>query len=189
MVKVFNTKLTTTNTTKMHPLALAAAPLLPWQITRLATHSPSGYPGSTPYNTVSLTITDPNTLSLGRTRFGAALFPSSTVNCTVKWLAYGGEEPYLGRATPCSGINHGRWTVELVRGNRSGYGGSGTTDFGVRLGLEESITLNEGPVSLNGTVLVAQELVETRCLSKAGCGGTVPDFEVLPPGEGVVERV
>ncbi|KAK0704415.1 hypothetical protein B0H67DRAFT_497478 [Lasiosphaeris hirsuta] len=197
----------------LFPLTLALAnPLLPWQITHLGTHSPSGRAGNSPYSSLFLSITDPNTLSLGRTRSGPALFPPSTVNCTLKWLAYGGEQPY-GRATPCTAIGHGRWTVEMVRANHSGYGGSGTTDFVVGLRLEESIILNEGAVSLvfggaQGFWLSTEDgnlfgscggsgvcnwglkngtVLVTQELVEARCLGNtgcvkIPDFEVLPGG-------
>ncbi|KAH6839539.1 hypothetical protein B0I37DRAFT_408946 [Chaetomium sp. MPI-CAGE-AT-0009] len=142
----------TTGVTALHPPTL----LTPWQITRLSTHSPSGYPSTHPYSRLAFTISDPNTIVLGTTHFGSAGFAPTSANCTVWWLAHDSEpDPREGgwvntcgesEATAGGGglVVQGKWTFEVVEG--SGGGGGVTTDFGVRVRLEEAVTLSKGSV-------------------------------------------
>jgi len=134
------------------PLITLAAPiasdLKPWEISTLSTHSPSGRSGNAPYSSLFVTITDPNTIPLGKTRYGEAAFPPSAANCTARWNSYAGEDPF-GQIIPCEveNFNSGRWTMEIQKANATGNGASATRDFKLRFGLEESMILDEGIVS------------------------------------------
>ncbi|KAK5651823.1 hypothetical protein OQA88_11592 [Cercophora sp. LCS_1] len=125
----------------------ANTPLKPWEISTLSTFTPSGRAGNAPYSSLFLTITDPNTISFGTTRYGDATFPPSTTNCTIRWNAYT-EEPY-GWIIPCTTeyLNQGRWTIEIQKYNTTEYGPSPTRDFRLRFVLEESMLLTDGILS------------------------------------------
>ena len=133
------------------------ATLLPWTIPHLGTHSPSGYPANHPYSTLGFTVSDPNTITLGSTRFGDASLPASTVNCTVAWLGYssaGDDNPRDGGwTTPCGGGGldqvggaQGRWSFRVVNGTAVAGGGGLTTDFGVVVAREQAVILAGGGV-------------------------------------------
>ncbi len=132
--------------------AINTTALLPWTIPHLGTHSPSGYPANHPYSTLAFTVTDPNTITLGTTRFGDASFPAASVNCSVAWLGYSGvgDNPRDGGwTTPCGGGTldgvggaQGRWTFRVVNGT----GGGLTTDFGVVVAREQAVILANGGV-------------------------------------------
>lgn len=149
-------------------------PLLPWLIPRLSTHSPSGYPANHPYSRLSFAISDPNTITLGATRFGDAAFPPSAANCTVWWLGYtdtprdsnprdGGWvntcEPPAGDGGPLQG----KWTFRVVNGTA---GGGVTTDFGLVVALEEAVVLGNG-----GIVAVRFEGEAQFRVGRAGSSG------------------
>ncbi|KAM7198723.1 hypothetical protein V8F20_006038 [Naviculisporaceae sp. PSN 640] len=126
-------------------------PLRPWNVTRLNTGSPSGRPASFPYSGIYVTITDPNTISMGPTNFVEAFFPSSTVDCTIRWNSYF-EEPY-GWVTPCVGnISHGKWTVEMLKApipaneSESWSQPSPTRNFILKFRLEDGVVLDNGRV-------------------------------------------
>ncbi|KAM7216075.1 hypothetical protein V8F06_008548 [Rhypophila decipiens] len=123
-------------------------PLRPWNITRLNTGSPSGRPASFPYSAIYATITDPNYISLGPTNFVEAIFPPSTVECTIKWNTYF-EEPY-NIVVPCTGSqSNGKWNMEVLTSTNTSEDWnppSPTRNFRLRFRLEESIVMNEGRV-------------------------------------------
>lgn len=123
------------------------SPLLPWQITGLSTHSPSGRPGNSPYSSLFVALTDPNTIpfSAPASFQGPAIsLDPISANCSVKWNAYS-EQPF-GWVTPCADVApaSGRWTVEMVKGNATAEGASATRDFRVRVVLERSVILHSG---------------------------------------------
>ncbi|KAL2158148.1 hypothetical protein VTH06DRAFT_4716 [Thermothelomyces fergusii] len=129
-------------------LALDTSTLQPWQITRLWSHSASGYPGSHPYSRLSFEIREPNTVVVGETGFGAAAFAPSAVNCTVWWLGYAsvGESP-RGWVNTCDEMDtrQGKWTFEVLEGTGGGLEWI-TADFGLRVTLEEGVVLQTGGV-------------------------------------------
>ena len=91
----------------------------------LSTFSPSGRPGSSPYSTLNVTISDPNTVPAGQTPTGTAVFPPSTGTCGV---AFTGASVPWGVEQPCtSDSEYTTWTVTL---NEPASGtASGTTNF------------------------------------------------------------
>lgn len=121
----------------------------PWTINDLYTFTPNGWPGSTPYSTFFVSITNPNTISLPETRWGSVSFPSTTANCSTKWNGFTKEDPF-DRIVVCDagGFGEGRWTMEIQRANSTGHGPSPTADFTLQVKLEESIWLNEGLLRL-----------------------------------------
>ncbi|KAK3944381.1 hypothetical protein QBC46DRAFT_252359 [Diplogelasinospora grovesii] len=167
--------------------------LKPWEISYIGTHSPSGYAGNPPYASVFVTISDPNTIFIASTRFGDAEFPSSTANCSVRWLT-ATDNPY-GWINTCTDIYFGKWTVEVLKRNDTDWP-SATENFLLGFTLTEAVILNSGTISktwagtgafavgenLGGScggsgvcnwgledekrpVLVNQTLIETRCLA------------------------
>ncbi|GAB1319966.1 hypothetical protein MFIFM68171_10176 [Madurella fahalii] len=123
----------------------------PWLITTLSTHTSSGRPGNTPYSYLFVSITDPNTISLGRTRFGDATFPPSTANCTLRWNAFSNdtaEDPFY-HSIPCelANFNSPRWTMEVQAANVTGDGPNPTRDFTLKFEQEMSVILDEGIIS------------------------------------------
>ncbi|KAK4139800.1 uncharacterized protein C8A04DRAFT_15519 [Dichotomopilus funicola] len=183
--------------------------LLPWQVTTLTTHAPSGRPGNPPYSVLFVNITDPNTIPVpfNGTSMGSPIsFPPLSAACVLRWNGYVSldtypEEDPFGRVTDCTvgpaAVNlatAGRWTVTVGKQNETGYGPSATRDFTLTFGLEESMMVEQGIVSvryegtgsfavgenlglecggsgtcnvwLNETVVeVEQKLVATTCLS------------------------
>ncbi|KAK0631364.1 hypothetical protein B0T14DRAFT_572446 [Immersiella caudata] len=131
------------------PFTILAAPsLLPWKITALSTFTPSGRSGNPPYSSLTVTITDPNTIPLGKTHYSSETsFPPSNATCTTKWNSYISESPF-DKNIPCQSdnFNAGRWSVVMQKGNGTGDGPSATRDFRLRFELEESMMLNEGIV-------------------------------------------
>ncbi|KAK1830492.1 hypothetical protein QBC39DRAFT_308734 [Podospora conica] len=131
------------------PLTLAQtlpSPLLPWQLTTLTTSSPSNRPGNSPYSSLFLSITDPNTIPFTAppSYHGPAIsLPPISANCSVRWNALA-EQPF-GRVTPCADVapGSGRWTVEMGPGNATASA-SATGDFRVRVVLERSVVLHDG---------------------------------------------
>ncbi|KAF2689363.1 hypothetical protein K458DRAFT_384014 [Lentithecium fluviatile CBS 122367] len=92
--------------------------LTPWQLDALSTFSPSGRPGNYPWLTITASLTDPNTLTLGTSpeNNSTVTLPSGAqaLNCQAKWLA--GETPF-GRSWPCdnSGEADGYWTIQIPK--------------------------------------------------------------------------
>ncbi|KAK3374659.1 hypothetical protein B0H63DRAFT_480704 [Podospora didyma] len=144
----------TATVTALFVIAALAAPndtslaVKPWEISGVGTHSPSGYPANAPYSTLFVSISDPNHIVLGSTRFGDAAFPPSSVNCTVRWLG-ALENPY-GWVNTCTDINHGKWTVEILPGVVTTSGpqsySSPTTNFVLRFTLSEAVVLMTGTI-------------------------------------------
>jgi hypothetical protein len=123
------------------------SPLLPWEVSRLSTFSPSGRPGNSPYSSLYVAITDPNTIPFpSPASFQGPVVSLSPIsaNCSVRWNAYS-EQPF-GWITPCADVapGSGRWTVEMVKGNATAEGPSATRDFRVKIVLERSIILHTG---------------------------------------------
>jgi hypothetical protein len=89
--------------------------LAPWQLTALNTFSPSGNPGNYPWSTITLSLTDPNTLTLGPANSTSPITipaDASAKNCAAKWII--GETPF-GRSWPCEQDgSSGWWTLEIV---------------------------------------------------------------------------
>ncbi|KAL2155721.1 hypothetical protein VTH82DRAFT_463 [Thermothelomyces myriococcoides] len=149
-VSLFGFLLPLTGTAAATALGLNTTILQPWEITRLSTHSPSGYPANHPYMRISFGIRDPNTIVLGDTPFGDADFVPSAVNCTVWWLGYAAAGPNPvegGWVNTCDEMDsrQGKWTFVVLDGTEST--GRITTDFGLRITLEEAVTLKTGGVA------------------------------------------
>lgn len=142
------TTITTTNNNNSHLNFTLPHPLLPWQVTHLSTFSPSGYPANHPYSRLTVTIADPNTITLGPTRFGDAAFPPTNTTCVVWWLAWS-EDPREGPwVNTCGEIRSGKWTVEMLPPPATGEEkGSPTTDFVLRFTLSEAVVLGRGGVA------------------------------------------
>lgn len=134
--------------------------LLPWQVTTLTTHAPSGRPGNPPYSVLFVNITDPNTIPVpfDGTSMGSPIsFPPLSAACVLRWNGYvtTPEEDPFGRVTPCNvgpaAVNlatAGRWTVTVGKQNETGYGPSATRDFTLTFALEESMMVEQGIVSV-----------------------------------------
>ncbi|KAK4158656.1 hypothetical protein QBC43DRAFT_328595 [Cladorrhinum sp. PSN259] len=154
------------------PTALSVsipADLKPWLVTAVGAGTPSGRSNNPPYSSLRISISDPNTIPLGPTRYSTMTsFPPSNATCFLKWNAFNGEDPFAkfgaGAAIPCWSDNFsaGRWSMQLLSQNVTGYGPSATRDFRVRYELEESMILDDGIVTMTfaGTVgfAVGQEL-------------------------------
>lgn len=97
------------------PLAIAASPLKPWEISRLTTFSPSGRPGSSPWSVINITISDPNEVI------------NSPAICSGKWTF---EEPPYGIVNTCSEVPGGKWTFVMLQSE--GSSPSPTMDFKLR---------------------------------------------------------
>lgn len=117
------------------PIFAQTNPLKPWEISHLSTFSPSGRPGSSMYNILNLTITDPNTLPAAHTPTGTAVFPPSTAICNTSWVS--GNEPY-NQVLNCTAIDYGYWTFEILEANTTDYH-SGTQNFDVKITLVDSV--------------------------------------------------
>ncbi|AEO69721.1 uncharacterized protein THITE_2052408 [Thermothielavioides terrestris NRRL 8126] len=152
-------------TPTMAALSINTTSLQPWQIPRLSTHTPSGYPANHPYWSLSFAVADPNTIVVGQTRFGAAAFPPTTANCSVRWLGYAGagEDPrghtYACGSGDADAADTGRWTFRVANDSASAI-----SDFALRVGLEEAVVLETGAVDEDAPVLVQQRLVEVQCV-------------------------
>jgi hypothetical protein len=109
----------------------------PWEVSSLSTFSPSGRPGSSPYSTVNITITDPNTIQAGPAPNGEAVFPPSTAICNVSFV---GDAPPYNRAVNCSGVQYGFWTFEMLEAKNTSYP-SATTNFDVRFTHVDNVTV------------------------------------------------
>ncbi|KAH6612256.1 hypothetical protein B0J18DRAFT_470373 [Chaetomium sp. MPI-SDFR-AT-0129] len=147
------------------------AALLPWHLTALSTSSPPGMPAVHPYSHLFFTIADPNTITLGTTHFGDAGFPPSAVNCSVWWMSFGDDPRDTGVENACDAMLpgvRGKWTFTVVEGRDPTRGV--TTDVGLRIGLEEAVSLETGgavSVRFEGEVVlsVGEEMAGT-------CGGS-----------------
>jgi hypothetical protein len=147
--------------------------LQPWQITDLWTYTPNGWPGSPPYTTFSVSITNPNKIPLPETRYGVVSFPPSTAICNTRWIdVYSNETPF-DRVIPCEtadGFGEGKWTMEIKRTNVTGYGPSPTRDFMLEFKLEESMVLNDGVVRLKFVGRAGFSVSDSLKLNCAGSG-------------------
>ncbi|KAK3994236.1 hypothetical protein QBC44DRAFT_306426 [Cladorrhinum sp. PSN332] len=126
------------------------APLLPWQITRVSTFSPSSYPASHPHSRIFLTISDPNTITVApRHHFGEVEFPPSTANCSVYWQSHS-EDPRSPEwpLNACSEISTGKWTFEIRTGisNIGVSGSAATRNFLAVIKLSEVVVLGTGGI-------------------------------------------
>ncbi|KAK4154922.1 hypothetical protein C8A00DRAFT_32280 [Chaetomidium leptoderma] len=185
--------LTTAAAIPLSSLSTNATSLLqPWQITTLSTHSPSGYPANHPYSSLRFSITDPNTITLGATHFGDAAFAPSQANCSVWWLGpteNPRDERWTSTCADAAPAMQGKWTFQVVGGSGGeGAQNSVTTDFGLRVVLEEAVVLGTGGVvqlrfegeakfrrgggvgkgggrGESAPVVVQQKLVEMRCVA------------------------
>ena len=125
-------------------LSLSSAALIgphdtpaPWEVSSLSTFSPSGRPGSSPYSTVNITITDPNTIVAGRSPTGMAGFPPSTAICNASFV---GSDPPYNKVLNCSETKYGQWTFEMLKTNNTGYP-SATTNFDIRFTRVNNVTV------------------------------------------------
>jgi len=126
--------------TRLLPLAIAATigpndTPVPWEISSLATFSPSGRPGSSPYSILNITITDPNTTAAGPAHRGTAVFPPTTAVCNATFV---GEAPPWGRALNCSETSYGHWSFEMLEPAENP---SATTNFDVRFTHVSNVTV------------------------------------------------
>src|SRR5690242_12784061 len=88
---------TLASTTLAAPAVEARATTLkPWQLTGLVSYSPPGRPDSYPWSTITINLTDPNSLDLGTSRLDntTVTIPAGNkaVNCKAEWLR--GENPF-----------------------------------------------------------------------------------------------
>lgn len=153
-------------------------PLRPWNVTRLNTGSPSGRPASFPYSGVYVTITDPNTISLGGSTSlpsHEAIFPPSTVDCTIRWNSYS-EQPY-NWVIPCVGnLSHGKWSVEMLKApapaneSESWNQPSPTRNFILKFRLEEGVVMDNGRVVTK--IYEGKELFSVAKNLDFVCGGS-----------------
>ncbi len=97
-------------------LAAAQHTLLPWQVPKLYTFSPSGRPSSSPWYSLNATIIDPN-------------FSNTTTECSTKWTY---ESPPYKQVHNCSEAAYRKWSFEILETNSSSEYPSPTTDFGLR---------------------------------------------------------
>lgn len=139
--------------------------LKPWIVTSAGAGTPSGRSNNPPYSSLRISIADPNTIPLAPTRYSnMTSFPSSNATCYLKWNSYNGEDPFEKGAIPCTSENFaaGRWSMQLLRQNVTGWGPSATRDFQAKFVLEESMVLDDGIVTMTFTgtagFAVGQEL-------------------------------
>lgn len=88
-------------------------PILPWQIARLATFSPSGRPGSSPWSQINFTIVDSKMILAGPTPTGTAVFEPVAAGCSTQWRTYDYETPF-DNVVNCRDITHGYFTFEML---------------------------------------------------------------------------
>ncbi|KAF2639173.1 hypothetical protein P280DRAFT_470568 [Massarina eburnea CBS 473.64] len=88
--------------------------LTPWNLTRAIISTPSGRPGERLWATITVNVTDSNTLNLGTGTDGVAVTagPSEGLNCKATFLPT--EGPW-NRSWPCdpNGKQEGYWTMNL----------------------------------------------------------------------------
>ena len=136
-----------------------STPLSPWQVTRVNTHSPSGYAGNPPYCTVFLTISDPNAFDLGDSRFGRVIIPASTTNCSAMCDCRA-EKPY-NTVYHCDITRFGLWTFQITSG--------GTEGMDVNFTLVNKVSMQSGVVSQTYT---GQGHFEVGQNMGGSCGGS-----------------
>lgn len=128
------TTLTLTGLTIATPITSrqSDAPLSPWEITSLFSYKPSSQPGPPKASSISLRISDPNTIKLMRaSRFGFAVLGEFTADCTVSWSFPDGQPPFNQEilCSPFGGSSNGNISVTLLPGS----GGETVLDFGVKI--------------------------------------------------------
>lgn len=90
--------------------------LRPWLLPKVDTFSPSGRPGSSPFDTINITIIDPNTITSG-----PVTFPPITANCSAQfeWNYAGGTDPPnalpWGVVQHCQPVRDGVWTFKILK--------------------------------------------------------------------------
>jgi hypothetical protein len=91
-----------------------SGPYAPWEITKLYTFSPSGRPGSSPYSTINLTISDPNTIYAGSAPMTAILFPPNSANCSTQFTT---ESQPWDKVINCTEQSWARgfWSFEMLK--------------------------------------------------------------------------
>lgn len=109
----------------------------PWEVSSAWTFSPSGRPGSSPYSTVNVTITDPNTVLAGPAPRGSAIFVPTTTVCNASFTP--STLPY-NKVYNCSEVQYGYWTFEMLEANNTQYA-SATTNFDVRFTHVDNVTV------------------------------------------------
>lgn len=128
------TGLTLTSFTAATPLTSRQVngPLSSWKITSLFSYKPSSQPGPPKASSISLRISDPNTITLMRaSRFGFAVLPPFTADCTVSWSFPDGQPPFNQEilCSPLGESSYGNFSVTLLPGS----GGETVLDFGVKV--------------------------------------------------------
>lgn len=135
------------------PLTVAALTLnttgtQPWQIPRVFTHSPAGYPGGHPYSWVDFTVSDNSTILFGLTHWGsyAGFYPSAT-NCSIWWvhneLSYDDPRGQVRTCAPPNGGHSGVWSFEMLKGTED-Y--RLTTNLTLRIAREDTVILEQGGI-------------------------------------------
>jgi hypothetical protein len=134
----------------------ASNDVAPWQITNVAAFKPSGRPNSSPTSTLSVTLSNPNTVRLQKTPTGYAVLPAFKARCRWEWETKSGM-PY-GVETVCTPVDtdniYGSLTMKLSPGNG---GSSPHGDFGLDIVESRDVTVlqtqyirvYEGAVKLN----------------------------------------
>jgi len=128
--------------------------LKPWLVTSVGAGTPSGRSNNPPYSVLRISISDPNTIPLAPTRYSdMTSFPSSNATCYLQWSSYNGEDPFEKGAIPCTSENFsaGRWSMQLLKQNVTGWGASATRDFKAKFELEEGMILDDGVVTMTFT--------------------------------------
>ncbi|KAF2011086.1 hypothetical protein BU24DRAFT_427296 [Aaosphaeria arxii CBS 175.79] len=74
--------------------------LLPWEITGVGGHSPSGRPGNDPHSTITIWINNPNTIPVrSAPHNGNVVLSPLWSNCTISWIKK--EDIPWGVPQPC----------------------------------------------------------------------------------------
>ncbi|OSS50381.1 hypothetical protein B5807_04810 [Epicoccum nigrum] len=96
------------------PLEARQDELKPFEVTGMASSSPPGRPGSTPWRYIRASATDPNSYFLTEgTRNLTIPAGSQGINCEARW--YRGESSH-GRTWPCDYTENGHWALQVLPG-------------------------------------------------------------------------
>ncbi|KZM18855.1 uncharacterized protein EKO05_0006504 [Ascochyta rabiei] len=108
----------------------------PWNITNVSGGSPSGRPGSSPNETLSISIREPNVIRLQRVPRGYAAFLPWETTCSWAWDRAGTANFPIGIETLCSPVDDtlGNFTMTLSQGESS-------SDFTVKIKETKEVTV------------------------------------------------
>lgn len=151
--------------TSAAPLEARQDELKPFEVTSMASSSPPGRPGETPWRYIRANITDPNSYFLTQgTRNLTIPAGSQGIDCEARW--YRGESPQ-GRTWPCNSIADGHWALQVLPGTSGSS--SSVSDFKLRFihavepGSSYANTRYEAEASFSA------EILSGRCSSSGWC--------------------